>query len=66
MPCVFGSPPGLGAAAAAAAAAQVGVWREYKLQDIVEMLDGMNYVCYMDGELACPWLSTQHGLTTQG
>lgn len=29
---------------------EVGVWREYKLEDIVEMLDGMNYVCYMDGE----------------
>lgn len=28
---------------------EVGVWREYSLRDIVDTLDGMNYVCYFDG-----------------
>ena len=42
--------PSVGQLIASAGALQVGVWREYKLQEIVEKLDGMNYVCYMDGE----------------
>lgn len=29
---------------------EVGVWREYSLHDIVEKLEGMDYVCYFDGK----------------
>jgi FkbM family methyltransferase len=29
---------------------EVGVWREYSLESIVEKLDGLDYVCYYDGK----------------
>lgn len=37
---------------------EVGVWREYKLKDYVEKLDGLGYVCYYDGK---PTLSRMTG-----
>lgn len=33
---------------------EVGVWREYALRDVVEKLDGLDYVCYFDSEAAGP------------
>ncbi|KAL6772152.1 hypothetical protein ACKKBG_A29120 [Auxenochlorella protothecoides x Auxenochlorella symbiontica] len=29
---------------------EVGVWREYALRDVVEKLDGLDYVCYFDSK----------------
>jgi FkbM family methyltransferase len=29
---------------------EVGVWKEYKLRDVVDWLNGLNYVCYFDGK----------------
>lgn len=37
---------------------EVGVWREYTLENIVEKMDGLGYVCYYDGK---PTLSRMTG-----